>query len=72
MEVKYLWVQQAVKDKRVELRKISGTYNPGDVLTKPKSANENEDMMNTVGASLRRRAVQRPRWADVVSDGDGF
>ena len=72
MKVKYLWAQQAVKEKRVELRKISGTYSPGDVLTKLKSANDNGDIMKTVGATVRRRKVQQPRWADVVSEGDEF
>ena len=35
MEVRYLWVQDAVNKKRFVIRKVSGKINPADVLTKP-------------------------------------
>ena len=34
LEVKDLWLQALVKDGRVTLRKIPGSYNVSDVLTK--------------------------------------
>ena len=37
MEIKYLWIQEATKAKRIELQKIDGKLNPADVLTKPKT-----------------------------------
>ena len=38
MEAKYLWAQQAHRDGRLEVRKMSGLVNPADISTKPKSA----------------------------------
>ena len=35
VEVRYLWLQQAVKQKRLTVEKIKGTENPVDHLTKP-------------------------------------
>ena len=35
MEVRHLWVQNAVNRQRFTLRKVSGKINPADVLTKP-------------------------------------
>ena len=40
LEVKFLWLQAVVRDKRLEVKKVLGTQNPADVLTKPKSAEE--------------------------------
>ena len=40
LEVKFLWLQAIVRDKRLEVRKVHGAQNPADVLTKPKSAEE--------------------------------
>ena len=40
LEVKFLWLQAVVCDKRLEVRKVHGTQNPADILTKPKSAEE--------------------------------
>jgi len=40
LEVKFLWLQAVVRDRRLEVRKVQGTENPADVLTKPKSAEE--------------------------------
>ena len=40
LEVKFLWLQAIVRDKRLEVRKVHGTQNPADILTKPKSAEE--------------------------------
>ena len=40
LEVKFLWLQAIVRDKRLEVKKVLGTQNPADILTKPKSAEE--------------------------------
>ena len=40
LEVKFLWLQKVVRDRRLEVRKVHGADNPADVLTKPKSASE--------------------------------
>ena len=66
MEVKFLWAQEAVKLQRVEVRKIPGVKNPADVLTKPKSANDQFEKL----AAINGKLVRRPRrcWADVTED----
>ena len=66
LEVKFLWLQQVVKAKKVELRKIAGIFNPADVLTKPESVTEMKDKLHTVGATLAKRC--RSRWADLIDD----
>ena len=36
VEVKWLWLQQAVADRRFRMTKVAGTKNPADILTKYK------------------------------------
>ena len=38
LETGYLWLQAAVKAKRLRVRKVTGTDNPADLLTKHLSA----------------------------------
>ena len=52
VELKYLWVQQAAKEGRVELRKIKGEQNPADHLTKPKTKLEMAERLEEVGGTL--------------------
>ena len=40
LEVKFLRLQDVVKAKKVELRKIAGKFSPADVLTKPESVKD--------------------------------
>ena len=49
MEVKYLWVQEALKAGRFTVVKIKGKHNPGDVLTKPLNITEIEEGLAEVG-----------------------
>ena len=35
LEVKYLWLQEVVKDRRLEIKKVHGQSNPADIGTKP-------------------------------------
>ena len=69
MEVKFLWAQEALRMKRFEVRKVLGTKNPADVMTKPMSAKEMQEKLAEVGAKLIRRTCQEPyakrsSWAD--------
>jgi len=75
MEVKYLWAQQAHKAGRFLVRKIAGTRNPADVLTKPLSAADMGPKIALVGASLVYKRtldswvdsakVSGKKWADM-------
>ena len=40
LDVGWCWIQQTVESGKIKLMKISGTVNPADFLTKPKSAKE--------------------------------
>ena len=62
MEVKYLWAQQAMKNKRFEIRKVPGQKNFADIGTKPKSATEMRELMNDMGARLIRRSGDCQGW----------
>jgi hypothetical protein len=52
LEVRFLWVQEAVKKRRLVLRKILGTINPADILTKPKTAKEIAEQVERLGGIL--------------------
>jgi len=52
LEVKYLWVQQVVKKKRLSIYKIKGTLNPGDWLTKPGSTAKRQPHFQTFNFML--------------------
>ena len=65
MEVRYLWAQEAHKQKRFGVHKIAGERNAADVLTKAMSARDMLDKMKMVGA---RFSNVRKVWADM--DGD--
>ena len=52
MEVKFLWLQEAVKSKRTEVKRIVGVENPSDVLTKPKSYREVAGLLQKVGVKI--------------------
>ena len=52
MEVKFLWLQDAVKSKRIEATRVAGVESPSDVLTKPKSYREVASLLQKVGAKI--------------------
>lgn len=52
LDVKCLWVQDLVADGRLTLAKICGTRNPADILTKPKSVREVQDLVSNFGVVL--------------------
>ena len=52
VEVKYLWVQDVVKEGRVEMRRVKGEYNIADHLPKPKRGAEMEWMIGEMGGVM--------------------
>ena len=50
VELKYLWVQEAVAKGRIAMKKIIGHYNPADIITKPKERTELGRLLGYVGA----------------------
>ena len=52
MEVKYLWLQEAVRRRRLIIKKVAGKENAADVLTKPLSKNEMQRLLKLVSAWL--------------------
>lgn len=69
LEVKFLWIQEVVKNKKIQVRKIRGDSNPADNLTKPKTARDMAEnrKLASIGAELVKR-IRRARWADVVDE----
>ena len=53
VELKWLWVQDMVKEGRVKLRTVRGDENVADHLTKPKTRAEVEWLLEKVGAEFR-------------------
>ena len=52
MEVKQLWLQQAVAEGRFKLSKVLGSENPADIMTKYKSLPEIKKMMAKVNVDV--------------------
>ena len=55
MEVKFLWLQQAVRDGRVVLKKVPGQQNPADILTKPLGREDIANKMARIGVRVVRQ-----------------
>jgi hypothetical protein len=70
LEVKFLWIQDMLKNKKIQIRKIRGDANPADNLTKPKTIRDmnQNGMLKSVGAEVLKRNVQRSMWADIEDD----
>ena len=52
MEVKYLWVQDLVKDGRLEIRRVSGENNLAYHLTKVKGIKDMADKIRQAGGEM--------------------
>jgi hypothetical protein len=52
LDVRFLWLQERVACRDLEIRKIAGVVNPADVLTKPKSQREMASLLHAVGVSM--------------------
>ena len=46
LEIKFLWLQEAVRRKKVVLSKVRGDVNPADVLAKPKSLDDMKQFLD--------------------------
>ena len=55
IEVRYLWLQEAVRRRRLEIRKIKGQINPADALTKPKGTQDFKELLGRVNICLQER-----------------
>jgi hypothetical protein len=55
LETKYLWVQQVVFQKRLEICKIPGKLNPADVMTKYLSFAESDGVLRDIGVFVERK-----------------
>ena len=74
VETKFLWIQAAVKEGRLNLVKVHGKSNPADWLTKPGSAGSRALEMEEWGLELQKRREEeqsppkRRSWADLLEE----
>ena len=62
LDVQRLWIQDALRERRLQLHKVPGVENPGDMLTKPLDANTLEGLMSRVGlVALEGRTRAAPQ-----------
>ena len=54
LEVRHLWLQQAVREKKLELRKVLGKVNPADILTKGLSMLDIERLLQLINSDFRK------------------
>ena len=45
-KIKFLWLHEVARRKKVVLNKVRGDINPADVLTKPKSLEDMKQLLN--------------------------
>ena len=53
IELKYLWIQEAVNKKRIFVMKVPGKMNPADQLTKAQSRSEYQELVKSAGGEIR-------------------
>ena len=56
VDTKHLWLQRMVKDKNLVLKKIAGTSNPADILTKYHSIGELESWCSSLSIAFCKRS----------------
>ena len=56
LETKYLWIQDLIKDGRVQLRKVKGIANPADIGTKHLTFKEMNGLMIGIGQHIIPRS----------------
>ncbi len=57
VEVRFLWVQEALKSKRLDIRKVWGGENPADVATKPMGVQESGPKIQRIGGRIVQRTM---------------
>ena len=67
LEARYLWVQEAFKGGRLQVKKVAGVDNPADVATKGLGEADATRLLGSVGGMAVPRAT-RARWADMHDD----
>ena len=55
VEVKFLWLQEAIKRKRIQWQKVHTTVNPADLMTKVKTREEARRLVEIAGGELEVR-----------------
>ena len=62
LEVQSLWIQDALRQRRLELLKVAGASNPSDLMTKHQDASTIEKLMEKMGLGVRSgRAQSAPK-----------
>jgi hypothetical protein len=67
LEVRYLWVQEALKGGRLQIKKVPGVDNPADVATKGLGEADATRLLGSVGGMAVPRTTS-VRWADMNDD----
>jgi hypothetical protein len=67
LEVRYLWVQEALKGGRLQVKKVAGVDNPADVATKGLGEADATRLLGSVGGMAVSRATSA-RWTDMHDD----
>ena len=52
IEVKWLWLQSEVAKGRFRMRKVAGTENPADIVTKYKALREYQEQLSRVSVAV--------------------
>jgi hypothetical protein len=65
LEVRFLWVQEALRDGRFVIQKVAGTENPADIATNGFGEADASRLLGAVGGCAVARG-RRPRWADLA------
>ena len=60
LQVKYLWIQDALFDKRLSLDKVKGTENPADIGTKYLMSHEVQAVASKYGFVMKHRFPSPP------------
>ena len=71
IETRWLWLQSAVAEGKVRMRKASGATNPADVLTKFQSRGDMSEKLLAVNVELEEKEAprrRRLRWADAEDE----
>ena len=55
LEVRHIWVQELIQEKKIKLIKVNGKTNPADVLTKPIGKIEASRVLEKIYMRLKDR-----------------
>ena len=65
VQIKYFWLQDAVKEKRVRLERVPGLVDPADVLTKPHSIRRMEGVASQLNGQIKKKWSTEPKTREV-------